>query len=225
MTQGSYESRVQAALKDAGTEHQAEDAVKLVGWSIRQGDNLPWWKYHKDRILDIEGGYRNVHSTVMALTIGLLVKHPELSLADAATQAGDEYRASIRRQWDVGYGPEDAPISLEAKAERIAGMMGTNNGNAMSANEVRDGLLHKYGQKDEPPAPFDETQMTDPRLIQAWELATEKEREVLRLVADGITIQQASAHVGGSNSIANMRMLKLRQRLEKAGVKATGAAC
>lgn len=206
-----YHARVQAALADAGTEHEATDAIKLVGWSIRQGNNLPWWKYHKERIFDIEGGYAEVHQSVMALTIGLLVKNPQLNLADAAQEAGDEYRKGIRRQWDVGHGPIDAPISLEAKAERMVEMYG----NGGSANEFRDHTLDKYAVPNEPPPPFDESQMTDPRLIEVWNLATEKEREVLRLVAEGITIQQASSHLGGGSSLAPMRMLKLRQRVQQ----------
>lgn len=215
-----YLARVQAALDDADLDYDAKDAVNLVGWSIKQGNNLPWWKYHRERIVEQEGGYRNIHTSVLALTIGLLMNHPEMNLADAAMQAGDEWRKDIRRQWDVGDGPISAPVSLEGKAEHMATMYGDAN----YANDFRDAILLKHAEPDEPIAPFDETQMTDPRLIMAWELANEKEREVLRLIADGITIQQASAHLGGSASLAPMRMLGLRRRLEQRGVRAKGAA-
>jgi DNA-binding CsgD family transcriptional regulator len=209
-----YVERVRLALDDAGLDHEPDEATKLVSWSIKQGRNLPWWKFHERRILEIEGGYANVHLSVMALCIGL-VKSQGLSLADAAQQAGDEFRAGIRRQWDVGSGPIKEPSSLEDLAYKYASR--TRHGTAsaaVEANEVKDRIVYNLSFDTDSQSPFDETQMTDPRLIEAWTVATEKERDVLRMVADGITVQNASAHLGGSQSLGNQRMRALRERLQ-----------
>lgn len=192
-TDEGYKRRVRQALDAIGCDAPETDAIKLVAWSIKQGRNLPWWVAHERMILEDEGGYLSVHQSVMALTIGLM-SQGTFALADAAQEAGDQYRKALRKQWDYPI-PDLFAVSLDA-------------------DDVNEALF--VDNYEPPPEPFSEHNMTDPRLIEAWEQATPKQRELLRLVADGVNVTQAAAHLGVNPVTAWQRLDRVRKRASKA---------
>jgi DNA-binding CsgD family transcriptional regulator len=216
-----YQRRVELALRDAGLDAPVEDTIKLVTWSINQGDRLPWWQYHKRHIIRTEGGWLALHATVLGLALGYMVKTPDLRLPDAAQRAGDEYRASIRRQWDDGEARVKEPNSLDSM---VSDWASTGEDGGDTEQDALDRIMFTYGDSADDVPPFDETTFTDPRIIAMWDIATEEQRDMLRLAAEGVPMQQIGSLLGGSESLGNNRKIALRKKLKAAGLLADGAA-
>lgn len=217
----AYVGQVERALDQANLDvSEAKDCVGLALHCIRQGRRWPWWQVNEQAILASVGGTRALVLDIISLAIALRVKDGELGLLDSLTAAVDEFQKSIRSQYDQG---DEAAVtySLEELAEREWG-----NEPVGSVQDQMDILVHKFGVNPEPPPEhFDpNTQLTDPRLIEAWQLATPAQREVLEQVANGVTVLDAGRHIDGQRSTGWNRVNNLRTKLRKHGMLASGPA-
>jgi hypothetical protein len=218
-----YLAAVDQAVQDlnmaTSREITSDGLMRLVSWSIRRGKNLPWFKYHEREVISNEGGWESCHSAVLSLTLGLLSADHDLPLPDAAEQAGEEWRTNIRRQYDCGNGLVLLD-SIEDMAEhRLVFLRDGSDTSSILKDQIvaQDRMV----QQNPDPSPFDETQITDPRLVAAWEIADERERELLRHVAEGVPQYLAGQLCGGyggpahapGESLAASRLRKLRSKI------------
>ena len=90
----------QLTIATTGYNIDVNHLIDLSVGSIARGKIIPWYVVNRNKIMNDEGGHAAVVTMVAGLTIALLQNDPTLGLEEAAWGAGNEWRASIRSQWD-----------------------------------------------------------------------------------------------------------------------------
>lgn len=161
------------------------DANRIVLLSIgavKFGDQVPWYAARTDQIKRLQGSMTETVEYVCHLAAALVLNDPELSLADAAKQAGNEFRASIRSQHDYRSGDLEFDVTSIDHEEYMDALRFGVHGEDMDASFThgRLGLV----VEDEYPSLAEPNSMDEIRLElieDALEQLTERQRQVFDL--------------------------------------------
>lgn len=165
---------------------------------------MPWYAARHQAIEDEEGGKHEVIGIVAGLALTFLANDPTLNMMDACWQAGNEWRASIRSQWDGRSGTKQAISIQRMEAERVADEGGSDYGHSKVASRL--GLTVQH--------PADVEEAGDPRLeavLDLLPLLTDKQRQALDLYSGGMSLQ-AIADVMELNHRSNAQALIKRAK-------------
>jgi DNA-binding CsgD family transcriptional regulator len=170
------------AIEQAGVHTTADHLYATSKWALEQGRRWPWFRVKEQEIIEFEGGIDNVVLAVAGMALGRMEPGTETQDMKAPIiEAGDEYRQMIYKQWYIRDGsamdrlptPVDFGFTLD------------------------DSAVFDVEDETTPPLPeFDPHDIKDPRLRAIWPELSQGQREVLMLVADGHTQEQAAAHLG-----------------------------
>lgn len=183
--------------------------VLTADGSVQRGLSLPWYMARHRQIEEDHGG----RPEVVALVAGLALAHkgndPSLSDKDACFLAGNEWRASIRSQYDLRSG-EGPPQSIE----QMASAMRNHDLEHVGDGEARSLALMKAGMVEYHPADIEEGE-PDPRLAEVLPLVQalpERQREALELHIQGVQLTEVGRIMGLQGEHVKQQAYKLIQR-------------
>lgn len=192
----STTEKIGHALRQAGVDWlTARELSAMLVSALHQRSIQPWWNVHFERIVQTEAdstgrnGRENLYLTIAGTAIPTIANDGPQCVGFAANkrvmEAVDQYRASIRHQWRTpkGVTPITSDIDL-----------------------YKDVLTVEMDDSE------DEPTITDPRLLDVLSKATPDERELLSLIASGVTVRQASILLGYSESWGPYRLARIRER-------------
>lgn len=171
---------------DEDLEVWSAQLVLAASGSVQRGLQMPWYAARHKAIEDEEGGKHEVIGIVAGLALTLLANDPMLNMMDACWQAGNEWRASIRSQWDGRSGDKQGISIQRMEADRVA--VGSDEGRSDYGHSK---VASQLGLIIQHPADMDE-EAGDPRLQAVLDLLpqlTDKQRQALDLYSGGMSLQ------------------------------------
>lgn len=153
--------------------------------AVKYGLDTPWYQAKHEQIARSEGGVHALVEIVAGIAMGLIADDPTLSVSEATFQAGCEWRASIRPQYDARYAPQ---VPLESVSEHS---------------------LVTYQPHDQPQS----KQSREAEILgEAWDTLTSKQQRVLELWDGGAGLTYAEIAVELGMKGGKQAVWKLAQR-------------
>lgn len=153
--------------------------------------NSPWYLARFKSIRNFEGGRPAIVETITALALCLLRDNPSLDYNAAALEASNEWRKSIRAQWDYRAG-DNAPLSIEHKIERVRKRVPGHD-------DTADDFVHnEIGLTVEHPANIEDPEREEVRLLRqgCTSILSDNERLVVDMRSGGMSYQAIADEMG-----------------------------
>lgn len=158
----------------------------------QRGLAFPWYMHRRNPIHDWHGGRAAVVELIADLALGLMNENPDLTVEEATLEAGNEFRQSIRSQWDYNSG---GPTRFDNHIEWMEMQASENvTGNATLSRSIAE---HRAGAWERHPADIEDPERERITLLrQALRELTPLQRQAAELRSGGMTYRAIADELG-----------------------------